>query len=446
MWSFKGRVVGGDRDIVEPIPGSYLGPILRFHQGDQIDLTFKNRLPEPSIVHWHGLHVPEAADGHPRLVIGPGKSYRYSFEVVNRAGTYWYHPHPHGRTGPQVYRGLAGLIIVSDDEEQALDLPRGAYDLPLVIQDRNFGAANTFLYNGDARAGFLGETILVNGRPDYVHDVDSRPYRLRLLNGSNSRIYKLEFSDGTPVRVIGTDGGLLRRPVKRPYLTLAPAERLELWVDFSGRAKGEEIVLRSLEFDGGGLGPGMTPIGIPQGAAFELMRFRIAREVDDPQPVPKRLSRFKTLQFADAVNASNPKRFRYQMSQGRWTINDRTFEMLAVTGKETVALGTMEAWDVINQSGQSGNGMAGMIMPHPVHLHGAQFQVVERSVPDRFRAIWDTVSEGYVDEGWKDTVLLMPGERLRFLKRFDDYPGLFLHHCHNLEHEDAGMMRNFRVV
>lgn len=442
VWSFAGRVIKGDKDRLETIPGSYLGPILRLNTGDHVNLTFKNRLPEQSIVHWHGLHVPEAADGHPRLVVGPGGRYRYSFDVRNRAGTYWYHPHPHGRTGPQVYRGLAGLIVVSDAEEQALDLPRGSYDVPLVIQDRTFGANNELRYEGDSRVGFLGETILVNGRPDLVLDVDSRPYRLRLLNGSNSRIYKLEFSDGTPVRVIGTDGGLLRRPVKRPYLTLGPAERLELWVDFGNRAKGDEIVLRSLEFDGGTIPE--TAYGLPQGTALDVMRFRIDREVNDPQPLPRRLSRFSRLRLGDAINASNPKTFRYRMSQGRWTINDRVFEMEAVADDETVALDSMEVWDVVNESGDGTDNA--MEMPHPVHLHGSQFQVIERSVPERYRAIWDTVASGYVDRGWKDTVLLMPGERVRFLKRFDDYRGLFLHHCHNLEHEDAGMMRNFRVV
>jgi FtsP/CotA-like multicopper oxidase with cupredoxin domain len=347
-----------------------------------------------------------------------------------------------------VYRGLAGLIIVSDAEERALDLPRGAHDVPLVIQDRNFSAANEFRYDGDPRVGFLGETILVNGRPDYVLDVDSRPYRLRLLNGSNSRIYKLEFSDGTPVRVIGTDGGLLRKPLKRPYLTLGPAERLELWVDFGNRAVGEELVLRSLEFDGGGFGTGMGAMApaLPQGSAFDVLRFRIARQVDDPQPLPKRLSRFARLRLADSVNAAKPKKFRYRMDAGRWTINGYTFEMEAATNEETCGLGTQEVWDVINKSGESGTGHGAMLMPHPVHLHGQQFQVIERSVPDRYRAVWDTVADGYVDKGWKDTVLLMPGERVRFLRRFDDYRGLFLHHCHNLEHEDAGMMRNYRVV
>ncbi|NNF86953.1 MAG: multicopper oxidase domain-containing protein, partial [Acidimicrobiia bacterium] len=186
VWSFKGRVLEGGKGRLEPVPGSYLGPTLRFHQGDRVTMAFKNRLPEESVVHWHGLHVPEAADGHPRLAIPQGKTYRSTFDVLNRAGTYWYHPHPHGRTGPQVYRGLAGLIIVSDDNEQALDLPRGDYDVPLVLQDRTFGSNNQILYDQFPMHGFLGETILVNGKPDYVLDVDSRPYRLRLLNGSNS--------------------------------------------------------------------------------------------------------------------------------------------------------------------------------------------------------------------------------------------------------------------
>ena len=138
VWSYRGEVLKGDPGAVQHIPGSYLGPILRFRTGQAVRIHFVNHLPEPSIVHWHGLHVPEAADGHPRLAIDPGETYVYDLPIVNRAGTYWYHPHPHGRTGPQVYNGLAGLLIVSDDEEQSAGLPASEYDLPLVLQDRTF--------------------------------------------------------------------------------------------------------------------------------------------------------------------------------------------------------------------------------------------------------------------------------------------------------------------
>ena len=132
------------------IPGSYLGPVIRLRRGQKVRIRFRNNLGEPSIVHWHGLDVPESADGHPRLAVADGREYVYEFEVLNRAGTYWYHPHPHMRTGAQVYQGLAGLLIVSDDEEDALGLPSGRAELLCVLQDRRFDADNQFVYAGAA--------------------------------------------------------------------------------------------------------------------------------------------------------------------------------------------------------------------------------------------------------------------------------------------------------
>ena len=213
-----------------------------------------------------------------------------------------------------MYGGLAGLFIVSDEEEKAAGLPFGEYDIPLIIQDRAFDKDNQLVYMSghmmERMNGFLGNWILVNGDPDFILPVATRAYRLRLLNGSNSRIYKLA-----------------------------------------------------------------------------------------------------------------------------WTINGRTFRMEEVANYEKVRMDSLEVWEFINGGG--GMGMMGMMnMPHPIHLHGKQFQVLERR---------GVTHNGYVDEGWKDTVLLMPGERIRLLVSFEDYPGLFLYHCHNLEHEDMGMMRNYLV-
>jgi len=147
VWSFKGQVLKGDRARLINIERSYLGPIIRVQRGEKIRIRFTNDIPDETIVHWHGLHVPAVMDGHPRFVIPQGKKYIYEFEVRNRAGTYWYHPHPHGSTGPQVYRGLAGLFIVSDEEEKAAGLPSGPYEIPLVIQDRTFDANNQLVYS-----------------------------------------------------------------------------------------------------------------------------------------------------------------------------------------------------------------------------------------------------------------------------------------------------------
>lgn len=500
-WGYRGEVIQGDPGTVQAIPSSYLGPILRLHKGQQVRVNLHNALDEETIIHWHGLIVPSAMDGHPADSIAPGADYTYEFEVKNRAGTYWFHPHPHGRTAYQAYMGLAGLVIVTDDEEAALALPTGAYDLPLVIQDRTFAADNQLVYLADAAApmpgmdhsgsgmqgttmnsdtmtqtmgtqmmgtqtmGFLGERILVNGQPDLVLPVATRVYRLRLLNGSNARIYKLAWSNGAPLTVIGTDGGLLAQPQQRTYLTLAPGERIELWADFSQLAVGDELKLQSLAYSGveaGMLMNGMLmampeTVTLPNGAPFDLLTVRVDRAEAEPLTLPVQLATVEKIQPDAAINASQPRPFALGMRGGQWQINGKTFNMLEVDDTEKVALGSVEIWEFINelnnphsghgQSGGSAAAQAEMVdfMAHPIHIHGVQFQVLKRQIDPDFAAAWGTLRDGFVDDGWKDTVLVMPGERVQVGLRFVDYPGRYLVHCHNLEHENAGMMRNFLI-
>ena len=448
VWQYHALVHEGDNKRIIEVPRSYLGPIIKVYRGEKIRIRFKNSIPEESIVHWHGLHVPAIMDGHPRYVIPQGQSYLYEFEVKNRAGTYWYHPHPHGRTGPQVYRGLAGLFIVSDDEEQAAGLPDGEYDVPLVIQDRAFGQNNQLVYLSGHRMeqmnGFLGDVIMVNGLPDFTLPVSSAAYRLRILNGSNSRIYKLAWEDERPLTIIGTDGGLLEKFVYRRYAFLSPGERLEVWADFSDSSVGFKTAMISLPFDAGGrgnirMGRGMMggrmgqSQSLPNGAGFEVFKIKVAKHVKKNQPLPRVLSEIKPNPQDEAVNFFHPRQFYLTMRHMQWSINGRVFQMEDVASDEIVQLGSKEIWEFNN----TGGGMMHMMnLPHPIHLHGKQFRIIERS---------GVMHEGYVDEGWKDTALLMPGERIRILVDFDDYPGLFLYHCHNLEHEDMGMMRNYFV-
>ena len=448
VWRFQGRMLKGDRASLVNLERSYLGPTIRARRGQKVRIRFTNELADQTIVHWHGLHVPADMDGHPRLVIPAGETYVYEFEIRNRAGTYWYHPHPHGLTGPQVYGGLAGLFLVSDDEEEAAGLPSGEYDIPLVLQDRAFDRNNQLVYLSGHRMeqmnGFLGDWILVNGQPDFILPVATRAYRLRLLNGSNSRIYRLAWKDNSPLTVIGTDGGLLEKPVQRRYVMLGPGERLELWADFSRYPVGSEAALVSLPFEGGMMGGGRMGGGmmgggggsvLPNGAEFPVFKVKVNRREEVNLTLPQQLSTIKRYDPADAVNREDPKRFHLVMRHMAWTINGRTFQMEQAAPEERVAMNTLEVWEFINEGGGMGM-MGGMDMPHPIHLHGLQFQVLQRR---------GVMHEGYVDEGWKDTVLLMPGERVRVLVRFGDYPGLFLYHCHNLEHEDMGMMRNYLV-
>jgi FtsP/CotA-like multicopper oxidase with cupredoxin domain len=444
VWRYHVTVHKGDRARVVEMPGSYLGPIIKVNRGEKIRIRFKNFIPEVSIVHWHGLHVPAIMDGHPRYVIPQGQSYLYEFEVKNRAGTYWYHPHPHGRTGPQVYGGLAGLFLVSDEEEQGVGLPDGEYDVPLVIQDRTFDQDNQLVYLSGHRMermiGFLGDMMMINGMPDFTLPVSTGAYRLRLLNGSNSRIYKLAWEDGRPLTIIGTDGGLLKRAEQRRYAFLSPGERLEIWADFSDNPVGYKTSLVSLFFDAGDtgrMGRGMMMGGrmgqnlrFPNGSAFPVFRVNVTQPVKTHYRLPDKLSEIGPVTPQNAVNYSHPRQFYLTMEHMQWTINGRVFHMEEVADDETVRLDTTEIWEFINTGGRMMN------MPHPIHLHGKQFRVIDRG---------GVSDNGYVDEGWKDTVLLMPGERVRVLVNFADYPGMFLYHCHNLEHEDMGMMRNYFV-
>jgi FtsP/CotA-like multicopper oxidase with cupredoxin domain len=294
--------------------------------------------------------------------------------------------------------------------------------------------------------GLIGDRILVNGMPDFKLNMSTRSYRLRLLNGSNSRIYKLAWQDNRPLTVVGTDGGLLEKPIERRYVYLSPGERLELWVDFGNDPVGFETALISLPFDagitaggpmrGGMMGGGRRyPQRLPNGSEFPVFQINVQHRVKKNQPLPQRLSYIGRVNPKTAINYYAPRQFYLSMGHMRWTINGRTFQMEDVADDEIVRLGSTEVWEFYNTGG--GMGMMGMMnMPHPVHLHGKQFQVLERGGVEH---------SGYIDEGWKDTVLLMPGERIRILVGFDDYPGLYLYHCHNLEHEDMGMMRNYLI-
>jgi FtsP/CotA-like multicopper oxidase with cupredoxin domain len=438
---FEGKLLRGRASALTAPAAGYLGPTFRILRGERVRVHFHNALSEPTIVHWHGLHVGEANDGHPRFVVGPGGSYEYDFIVDDRPGTYWYHPHPHDRTGAQVYRGLAGLFLVVDPDDVARGLPGGEYDVPLVLQERQLGDDGELVYDANAMSGFLGTRTFVNGLATNTRSVTAGSYRLRLLNGSNARIYKLAWSDGSPLTVLGTDGGLLPRPVTRPYVMLTPGQRLELWADFGQAPKGEQVWLESRPFLGGGGGMmgmrmGRSP-GPANGAAFKVCRFVVSGK-GRRLPVPKTLLPVAFAREAEVVNLASPRSIPISMSHMRWLLNGRPFGMLEVASNERVRLDTTEDWLFENPGFR-------MSMPHPIHLHGGQFQVVGRSVMPAWQAEANSVREGLVDEGFRDTVLVMPGEQVKLRMRFDRHPGLFLYHCHNLEHEDMGMMRNFLV-
>ena len=445
---------------------AYQNPILRIESGARFTASLDNALTEPTIIHWHGLHTPAKMDGHPSDTIAPGARYDYDFTVRNRGGTYWYHTHAHELTAKQAYNGLASFFLVEDDDQRklarALDLKLGVTDLPLVIQDKQFDAQGKLVYRPNAHEsmmGWLGDIVLANLTPNAVHTVTPRTYRLRLLNGSNARIYRLAFVKGInggqalPFTVIGTDGGLIERPETVTEAFLAPGERLDVLFDAAQAQPGDTVFLKSLAFDpmenegagrgmggmgGQGMGQMMAGMGssrLPLGAAFNVLKLAVTAGDRAATALPTVLSAVKPIRTEGALE----RKIELSMEHMRFLINGRTFRMDEIAFE--VKRGAVEIWSISNPT---------VGMPHPMHIHGFSFQVLERlnSPPQWSATARFGKGRAVSDLGWKDTVLVWPGETVRIAIDFaHDFPGsqTYVFHCHNLEHEDAGMMINFRV-
>ena len=417
----------GSAQIFEGVPtdlytlnGLYPGPTIELDRGDELLVRMENRLPDQDLIlHWHGILAPSSMDGHPHQAVPSGEDYDYPYTVEQRAATCWYHPHTHPITGPQVYRGLAGFYIVHDEEERGLPLPQGAYDVPLLLQDRRVSEDNQLIYelnDVEKMIGWQGDTILVNGTYDPSLQVERTRYRFRLLNGANARVFLVGFEDGRTFHLIANDGGLLPAPVEVESIYLAPGERAEILVDFTDDLAGESVLLRSLEF---------AEEFLPrtrQGKPADLLRFEIGGAGPTPPELPATLS---TIEAYDPEDALRTREFRLHMSGGGHSINDLLFEPMRIDF--TVPIGELEIWQFTN----------GTQTIHPMHIHGVQFQVLDRN---------GTTSLVRPEErGWKDTVILFPTSAVRVLVRFTAHTGMFMLHCHNLEHEDDGMMMNFMV-
>lgn len=405
--------------------GGMLGPTIRVQNGSDVSLRFTNNLNEESNIHWHGLLVPAEMDGHPTQLVQAGGSFTYSFRLNQAANMAWYHPHPHEKTGKQANLGLAGMIIVETDAERALNLPSGSYELPIVIQDKRLDNSGSPTYNpgmNDVMIGYMGETITVNGVAGAFQNVSTRMYRLRIVNGSNGRIYNLALSNNAPFWIIGSDGGLLSAPEQVTALLLSPGERTDLLVDFSKVAVGTDVFLKSNTF-GGASSQG--------GQAFNILKFTVNKAETDPFRMPASLATVSPLSTASATKTRlfdigiSMEGMAGMNRRGMHTIGGKTY--LGSRIDETIKLGDTEIWEFDNSKGDE---------PHPMHLHSTFFQVVSR-VGGR-----NTIYAS--EKGLKDTVLVMPGERVRIIVPFNK-PGLFVFHCHNLEHEDDGMMLNFKV-
>lgn len=377
--------------------GTLPGPVFSVRSGDTVSIPFTNGLSEPTTVHWHGLVVPTAMDGQPQDPIAPGSSFDYRFSVLQRAGLSWYHPHPDMATSSQVALGLAGGFLIRDDEEDALTLPAGALEVPLVLRDANFDRAGNLTYNGTA-SGFTGKTLLVNGVRDPYLDTSPAIHRLRILGGSNSRVFALTLSTGAPFTLIGNDGGLLPSVASVAQIDLSPGERVDVLVDLRQQA-GKTVSLRDLN------------------SGWTILEFRVAATgvVDGSTPSGA---------LSSVAPLGSPVRTRTFSFDGMSRINGQLFDLQRIDFQ--VNRGEVEDW-VFSTNGNA---------PHPVHVHGASFQVISRTGGRGRLLPW----EG----GWKDTVLLNDGETVKIRIRFD-LAGRYLIHCHKLEHEDAGMMTNFIV-
>jgi blue copper oxidase len=454
----------------------WLNPTFLAKKGGGFSASLTNELDEETTIHWHGLHLDWQMDGHPLRAVHPGDSYRYAYTVANRGGTYWYHTHGHGNTARQVYMGLAGLFIVEDEDErrlnEALGVEFGETDLPLVIQDKNFDGEGNLVYDPDEMArsmGYTGNVILVNMTPTPYLEVETRLYRLRVLNGSNARLYRLSLakvSSGEllPYRVIATDGSLLDRPRPVRDVLLSPGERVDLLLDLTGFEVGEELALKNLAFDPmhreHEMGPGMDHDGhtshnsmghaeemhegarqLGDGDEFYVLRMAVKDRVAHGGSVPETLS--TTAPPAGTRGADvRPMTLSAvtEAGQTRWLIDGLTYEPDEYP--IVVQRGATEIWEIRNEERS---------MPHPMHLHGFRFRVLERrnSPGQVAETAVDEQGRTVTDLGWKDTVLVWPGETVRIAIEFShDFEGeqLYLFHCHILEHEDAGMMINLKVV
>ena len=433
---FELRIMRGQTALLPGKPadtagfnGTFLGPTIRAHRGDKIRINVTNELGDITTVHWHGMHLPAAMDGGPHQTILSGATWSPYWTVANEAATLWYHPHVAEHTGPWIYAGLAGLFIIDDANSDVLSLPKmyGVDDIPLIVQDRSFDAAGQLTY-ADSRMretfGQLGDAILVNGTYAPYIEVPQKLVRLRLVNASNARRYNFGFSDGRSFHQIATDGGFLDSPVERTHLVLAPAERAEIVVDMSPSERPVTLMSDAV--------PGAARMfhllrSIRLGQGDEYQQFKILELRPRPRAAPKDALP-KQLNAIARLDENAAARTRVFHLTDRMSINGKAMNHRRVD--EIVRKGDIEIWEIRDEEA---------LFYHPFHIHGVQFQVLDR----------DGEPAADYERGWKDTVLVNPFETVRVITRFVDYadPHLpYMFHCHILEHEDMGMMGQFVVV
>ena len=423
--SFKLKVQEGETQFFRGITnstlgynGNLLGPTIRIKKNQRVRIDVENLLNEYTTTHWHGLLVPGYADGGPHQVINPDSKWSAEFTVRQPAATAWYHPHGLGNTATQVYFGLAGMIIIDDENSESLNIPKvyGENDFPLIVQDRRFSRGGRLAYNtsmNDQMAGMTGNTIIVNGVVNSFLKVDQEKIRFRILNGSNARLFNFKLSNGRSFFQIASDGGFLEAPLKMRKLKLSPGERAEIIVDFSEYKKGSKIRLES--------------------GNFEIIKFIVGGASKQlASPLPKKLATIEDI----------PKK---QVSEFRDFVLSGMGHMVSINGlqynpnriNERVDFRATEIWEVTSNTNMMGGMMMGSSnsdIYHNFHIHAVQFQILSR----------DGKKPPKNERGWKDTFVMEENERVRIIMRFL-HKGVFMYHCHILEHEDNGMMGQFRV-
>jgi bilirubin oxidase len=421
--------------------GSVLGPTLLLNQGDFVSFSVNNQLADSTTIHWHGLHVAPENDGGPHTVIPPSAIWNPSFTILDKAATYWYHPHLHSKTNLHVSKGIAGMLLVRDSDEAAILLPRkyGIDDFPLVIQTKDFDGAYEIVVPSNS-----DDVVMVNATLDPELHTPAQVVRFRLLNGSSQRVFNLGLGNGQQFYQIASDGGLLAAPIALTRLLIAPGERAEILIDFTGM-NGQTVFLKSFasEFPSGIYGatiPGMaamlTLTGYDpnplNGSDYDVLQFTIEPATSSPvtsipaslvtvTPIPEANANItRTLTFTPVTMGPG------QLNDG-FLINSAPFDMAVIN--ETIPLNNTEIWELTNQSGIS----------HPFHIHDVQFYILDR----------DGNNPPANEQGRKDVVLVRPQETVRFIAKFEDFSNNtvpYMYHCHMLVHEDGGMMGQFVVV
>ena len=403
---------GGPLVSVYAYNGSVPGPTLDLREGDSVIIHFRNQLPEPTTVHWHGLHIPANQDGSPLYPIAPGRSHDYSFRLAaGSAGTYWYHPHPDRRTGFQVAMGLYGGIIVHAPDDPLV--AKGISEKLLILSDNRFDSHGAIAFPDsqsmaagiDFENGREGNVLFVNGQVMPTIPIRrGEVQRWRIVNASAARIYRLALP-GQRLMQVGTDGGLFEHPVEAPDVLMANSERVELLVRGTG-TPGDSTVLEDLPYDR----------YMPQTRSADWNRARPVlslRYADDPPIQPVEIPQvLRSIPPPDTTHV----RVRRVIVLSQGLIDGKRMDMHRVDIR--AHLGATEIWTIQNVVG----------MDHPFHLHGFHFQILDRDgIPEPFRS-------------WKDTGNVPKHSSMRIVVRFDDFPGKWMYHCHILDHEDDGMM------